>query len=68
MGPRIQEATFGKVLLADVRDTAFQSDPFSVFTSPGLYAFAEDVEIGCFRVLTPCLLVDLMVTISDCHT
>ena len=32
---------FNRILLADVRDTAFQADPFIIVTAPGLYAFAE---------------------------
>ena len=30
---------WAKVLMADVRDAMFQSDPFAIVTSPGFYAF-----------------------------
>ena len=41
-------ASIGKVLLADVRDMAFQGDPFQVVSSPGVYTFngVESISIG----------------------
>ncbi|EKX34551.1 hypothetical protein GUITHDRAFT_48159, partial [Guillardia theta CCMP2712] len=36
---------FNKVLLADVRDTGFQSDPFSIVSEAGLWTFSESVNI-----------------------
>lgn len=40
--------SYDKILLADVRDMAFQGDPFSIPTSPGLYVFngVESKTIG----------------------
>ena len=32
---------FKRILLADIRDTAFQADPFSIVDDQGLYVFAE---------------------------
>jgi len=46
IGQRITASTFGKVLLADIRDTAFSSDPFTIVETPGLYAFGEDTRIA----------------------
>ena len=36
----------GKVLMADVRDAMFQSDPFAIVTSPGFYAFHGIERVG----------------------
>ena len=38
---KTSEMKFNRILLADIRDTAFQADPFTIVTSPGFYAFAE---------------------------
>jgi hypothetical protein len=35
---------FRRILLADVRDTAFQSDPFEIISLPGLYTFSEGIH------------------------
>jgi hypothetical protein len=35
---------YQKVLLADVRDTAFQSDPFQIISHPGFYTFREGIH------------------------
>eukprot|EP00960_Hanusia_phi_P003325 97807-Hanusia_phi.AAC.2 len=36
---------FNKVLVADVRDTGFQSDPFNIVNEGGLWTFSESMSI-----------------------
>ena len=41
---KLHSNQYHQVLLADVRDTAFQSDPFQIISHPGFYTFMEGVH------------------------